>query len=266
MQEEQYFKANRHQWDQRVPIHLQSDFYDVAGFRNGNLSLTQIELEGLGSVRGKRLLHLQCHFGMDTLSWARLGAEVTGVDFSAKAVEEAIKLSEELNLPARFIEANVYDLPDLLNEEFDVVFTSFGAIVWLPDLLRWADIVHRFLARSGTFYIAEFHPALYIFDFDTGSVAYNYFNTGVYEEKVEKTYAGSGEKIAGTEYFWNHSISEVLTPLLNKGLALISFREFDYSPYACFPNMVERGPHKFIWDIHPQRLPHVYSLKMVKIK
>ena len=258
------FDANRKQWDQRVPVHYQSAFYNVDEFKKGQSSLTEIERDQLGDVSGKTLLHLQCHFGLDTLSWARQNALVTGVDFSGQAIARAVKLSEETGIPARFIEANVYDLPEDLNEEFDIVFTSFGAIVWLPDLTKWAAVVAKFLKPGGTFFMAEFHPALYLFDFDTGKVSYDYFNTGMYKEQVDRSYTGSEETIAGVEYFWNHPLAEVISALLEQGLQLEAFREFPFSPYNCFSNMEEHSPGRYVWALPQRKIPHVYSLKMKK--
>lgn len=258
------FEANRKHWDQRVAVHFKSDFYNVEGFKKGQSSLTEIERDELGDVAGKTLLHLQCHFGQDTLSWARKGAIVTGVDFSPKAIATAKKLSGELDIPASFIEANVYDLPDLLDEQFDIVFTSFGSIVWLPDLARWAAVVAGFLKPGGNFYIAEFHPTLYLFDFETGKVSYDYFNAGVYKENIERTYTGSDETMVGEEFFWNHDLSEVISSLLKEGLQLVEFKEFPFSPYKCFPNMEEKGPGRYVWAKPGHELPHVYSLKMVR--
>ncbi len=260
--ESQYFEANRNQWNRRVAVHLQSAFYDVSGFKAGRSALTPIETEALGSVEGKSLLHLQCHFGLDTLSWARLGAHVTGVDFSEDAIHAARELALETGLPARFICCNVYDLPQHLDEQFDIVFTSFGAIVWLPDLVRWAAVVRRYLKPGGTFFLAEFHPTLYLFDFDSGQVAYDYFNTGVYQEKLEATYADPATQIGGVEYFWNHAISEVIEPLLGEGMQLLSLKEYAWSPYDCFPNMEQIEPGRYVWNKTGRCIPHVYSLKM----
>ena len=135
----------------------------------------------MGEVRGKSLLHLQCHFGLDTLSWAREGAQVTGMDFSPEGIRIARGLAEELNIPARFICCDLYDLPEHLDETFDRVFTSYGVLCWLPDIPRWAQIVGHFLKPGGVFYIAEFHPFSNVFknDGDETSLelAYPYFNT-----------------------------------------------------------------------------------------
>ena len=151
-----YFNINKSLWNGKTAIHVKSDFYDVESFKKGKSSLNFIELEALGDVKGKSILHLQCHFGLDTLSWARLGANVTGVDFSDKAIDYARSLNSELGLNAKFILSNVYDLKNNLDEKFDIVFTSYGTIGRLPDLNRWADVVSHFLKPGGTFFMVEF--------------------------------------------------------------------------------------------------------------
>ena len=265
---DQYFSQNKKLWNERVSVHLQSKFYDVEAFRKGANSLKEIEMaEIAGEVAGKSLLHLQCHFGQDSLALARLGAQVTGIDFSDKAIEAAQQLNDELGLNARFIQTNVYDLEQVLDGEFDVIFSTYGAIPWLPDLEKWAAIVSRFLKKGGIFYLAEFHPTLYLFNFDNYQVEYSYFTTAKpYEEKVQGTYADDNSGIEETEFFWNHATSEVVTPLLENGLELLHLHEFDFSPYACFPNMVEREAGRYVWgaDKFGVRLPHVFSLKKRK--
>ena len=129
-------ETNRRNWNERTPIHARSAFYDVEGFKAGKQTLTSIEREELGDVAGKSLLHLQCHFGMDTMSWARLGARVTGVDFSDEAISLTRSLSRELAIEAELVQSNVYDLPDVLDRRYDIVFTSYGALPWLPDISR----------------------------------------------------------------------------------------------------------------------------------
>lgn len=260
-----FFEANRQLWNARVPIHRQSDFYEVDAFLQGKNVLDAIVLDGLGDVRGKSLLHLQCHFGQDTLCLARMGAQVTGIDFSGAAIEEAGALARKLNIDATFVESNVYDLRDKLSGKFDIVFTSYGVLGWLPDLEEWAAVVHHFLKPGGTFFIAEFHPILYLFDFDKQSVAYDYFNRNEpWAEKVEGTYADVGAAISGEEFFWQHSLDEAIRPLLKKGLQMLDFAEYPYSPYACFPNLKEVEPGKFKYGDFGVSLPHVFSLKMIK--
>lgn len=267
MENQQYFDLNKKFWDSRVEPHQSSSLYDMKAFMAGKSSLTEIEKDELGDVTQKTLLHLQCHFGQDTISWARKGAIATGVDFSGKAIDKANEIKDELGVQARFIESNVYDLPEVLDEQFDIVFTSYGATPWLPDLTKWAAIVSRYLKKGGLFYIAEFHPTLYMFDFDTYQVAYNYFNEGKpYIEEVTGSYANPDDPTKSTECFWNHSISEKLNALLKEGLQLIEMKEFDYSPYNCFPNMVEEKTGRYVWgkDKFKVNMPMVMSLKMRK--
>src|SRR5438552_420487 len=170
--------ANRANWDAWAAINAASANYDVAGFKAGKLSLNRIERGELGDVAGKSLLHLQCHFGIDTLSWARLGARVTGIDFSAPAIDLARSLAAELDVEGRFVVSTVEDLPANLDGDFDVVYTSRGAIWWLADLERWADVIAHFLRPDGVFYITEFHPILMTFDESetaTPKIRYPYF-------------------------------------------------------------------------------------------
>jgi SAM-dependent methyltransferase len=259
-----YFDQNEKMWDARVPHHLKSEFYDMVGFRQGKSSLTEIEANALGDVKGRSLLHLQCHFGQDTLTWARQGAIATGIDISGKAIAAAQGINDELGLNARFLQANLYDLPQVLDGQFDFVFTSYGATCWLPDLKNWAAIVNRYLKKGGIFYMAEFHPALYMFNFDSGQVEYSYFNVKVYEEESEGTYTDPGADLHETSYFWIHPLDETIMALKNEGLSLVEFREYDFSPYNCFPKMKEREPGRFEWGGKGLRIPHVYSLKMSK--
>ena len=142
---------NRRQWNERTQIHVGSEFYDVAGFKSGRCSLHPVELAELGDVAGKRLLHLQCHFGMDTLSWARRGAVATGVDFSPESVAVAEGLALEVGLDAHFVCSDIYDLPSNLEGKFDIIFTSYGVLTWLPDLRRWAETISHFLDSPGVF-------------------------------------------------------------------------------------------------------------------
>jgi SAM-dependent methyltransferase len=162
---------NRDSWNERVPIHVASAFYDVDGFKAGRAELYAYELRDVGSVRGKDLVHLQCHFGLDTLSWAKRGARVTGVDFSAPAIEAATRLAGEMGVRAKFVVANVYDAPAVLRRRFDVVYTGRGALSWLPDVRRWAAVVARLLRPGGLFYLTEFHPAEWMFTFGTTTSA-----------------------------------------------------------------------------------------------
>ena len=161
------YEANRRLWEAWTEVHAAGDFYDLEGFRAGGVRLRNEEIAAVGDVRGKTLLHLQCHFGIDTLSWARLGARVTGADFSPAAIRLAREIAADIGIEdARFVESNLYDLPANLDGEFDVVYTSRGVLGWLPDIRAWAGVVAHFLAPGGTFFITEAHPVLQVFETD----------------------------------------------------------------------------------------------------
>src|SRR6185436_13223599 len=172
----QYFEANKDLWNQRAAIHKDSAFYDLAGFKAGANFLTPIELNEIGNVKGKSLLHLQCHFGMDTMSFSRMGAKCTGIDLSDEAIRLAKEINDELKLDAEFICSNVYDTSEFVKEQFDIVFTSYGVIGWLPDLDRWAKVIVQRLKPEGIFYLAEFHPVVWMFDEEFSHVKYYYDN------------------------------------------------------------------------------------------
>ncbi|MCP4441210.1 MAG: class I SAM-dependent methyltransferase [Aureispira sp.] len=263
-----YYKTNQALWDQKTPVHMTSDFYDVPSFKAGNTSLMPTELAELGDVAGKKLLHLQCHFGMDTLSWARLGAEVTGVDLSPKAITVAKELGEELGIPARFIQANIFDLPNQLDEQFDVIFTSYGVLCWLHDLDAWGSLIERYLKPGGTFYIVEFHPASMMFEFDTGNlnVEYGYFKSDKpFEEVVEGTYAEMDSSIKHKEYFWNHSMSSVVNTLIKHGFSIDFLNEFPFSHYGCFPNMEKEDDKHWYMQGFKNLVPLMFSIKAKKL-
>ena len=259
-----YFDANRELWDHKTPVHKDSDFYNVKGFIAGDTSLNSIELKEMGKVKGKKILHLQCHFGLDTLSWARMGAEVTGVDFSSAAILEARELAAKTGLNAKFLQANVYDLPEILDEQFDIVFTSYGVIGWLPDLDLWASVINKFLRPGGFFYMAEFHPVVWMMDEEFSHIKYHYHNKELIEVEMEGTYANKEAPLKGKEYSWNHSISEVLNSLLSKGLGLSFFNEYSYSPYSCFNNLVKGSDGNFRIRGIEDKVPMVYSVKFIK--
>ena len=239
---EEFFSSNRALWDEMTRIHVPSAFYDVAGFKAGKTSLKQVELEEVGEVAGKSLLHLQCHFGLDTLSWARLGAAATGVDFSDAAIMEARRLSDETGVSASFICANVYALPRALAGKFDIVFTSYGVLCWLPDLTRWGEVVAHFLKRGGTFYIVEFHPFAYMFDDEGKALKYPYFNAPE-PLKIQGTgdYADPAADLPHVSYEWPHPLSEVINALIGAGLRLEYVHEFPFTSYPVGPSFTHAG-------------------------
>lgn len=260
-----YFDANKEGWNKRTAIHKDSSFYNLEGFKKGTTALNKIELEELGDVNGKSLLHLQCHFGMDTLSWARLGATVTGVDISNEAVKLAKELSAEINVPANFVCCNVYDTSSYIQEKFDIVFTSYGTIGWLPDLTPWAKMIFERLKPGGFFYIADFHPTLWMLDDNMEKLHYSYFNDAVIVTEQKGTYANRDADIAYKEYGWNHSFAEIFSALIGAGLQIEFLHEFPFSPYNCFAN-VEQGIDG-MWRLKnmDNKFPMMYSIKAVKI-
>lgn len=263
-QGQNYIEVNKASWNSRVNIHLESEFYDVSGFIHGKTSLNEIELDMLGDVKNKRILHLQCHFGQDSLSLARMGARVTGVDLSDKAIEAARDLASKINQEATFICCDIYDLPEHLNDTYDMVFTSYGTIGWFPDLHKWAAIISKYLKPGGQFIMADFHPVVWMFDNDFEKIGYNYFKEDPIIETETGTYADTGSKVELTSVSWNHAMSEILTSLLDQDLHLKEFKEFDYSPYSCFKNTDEFEPGKFRIKNLGNKIPMVYAIKAVK--
>ncbi|MBK6498327.1 MAG: class I SAM-dependent methyltransferase [Saprospiraceae bacterium] len=259
-----YIDINRKSWNSKVPIHVDSAFYDVAGFKAGQSSLKEIELELLGDIKGKSVLHLQCHFGQDTISLSRLGATTTGVDLSDKAIDVAQKLAEEVGSDSTFICCDIYDLPTHLDTEFDIVFTSYGTIGWLPDIDKWAKIVSKYLKPGGKFVFAEFHPFIWMYDDDFDSVAYSYFKDAPIIETNTGTYAEKGADLVQQNITWNHSIGEVVNSLISNGLEINVLNEYDYSPYNCLNHMVELSPGKYIIEKFGNKIPMVYAILATK--
>ncbi len=259
-----YITVNNTLWDAKTPHHVQSDFYRNADFLAGKNTLNPIELNLLGDVAGKKILHLQCHFGQDTLSLARMGAEVTGVDFSGAAIAQARAHNNLLGLNARFIQRNIFEVHEVLHEQFDIVFSSYGTICWLPDMQQWAAVVSRYVRPGGQFIFAEFHPAIWMFDNDFTHLQYSYFNRERIEETETGTYADTSAHINLKSITWNHDLSEVMQSLLHSGLQLQHFAEYDHSPYGCFKNVVKNEAGTYQISGIEGKLPMVYSLKMTK--
>jgi SAM-dependent methyltransferase len=262
--EKNYIEINKQSWNKRLNYHLKSDFYDLDGFLKGNTSLNDIEIELLGNIRDKSLLHLQCHFGQDTISLGRLGANATGIDLSDKAIDSAKELSAKLNIDVSFICCDIYDLPRHLDKPFDIVFTSYGTIGWLPDLDRWAQIISKFLKPNGRLVFVEFHPVVWMFDDNFEKIGYNYFNSGAIIETETGTYADKVAPISHESVTWNHGIGEVLNSLIKNGLEINSFDEFDYSPYNCFNNTIEIKAKKYRIKHLENKIPMVYALVATK--
>jgi predicted TPR repeat methyltransferase len=250
---------NRAGWDRRVSAHFESRFYDVDGFLAGRSSLREIERAELGEVAGKRLLHLQCHFGLDTLSLARQGAVCTGVDISPVAIRQARELAARAGLDAEFVCSDVYGFRRPSREPYEIVFTSYGALCWLPDLDQWAATVAANLAAGGTFYIVEFHP---IHDLLAG---YSYFTRAAPDVAEEASYTENGADIVARLATWAHPLSSVINALIAAGIRIERVNEFAFSPYNCFAGMVEREPGRFYLSHGEHDVPMVYSLTGRKV-
>jgi len=262
--------VDRAWWDERVPIHVGSAFYDVDGFRAGGSSLRPFEVEEVGDVAGKRLAHLQCHFGLDTLSWARAGASVVGLDFSEPAIESASSLAGELNLDAKFVCANVYDAVEALGgEKFDIVYTGLGALNWLPDLPRWAEIVAELLEPGGFLYLSEFHPFTWVFADDDLAIEIDYFHNpeGESFDDGAGTYADMTIPTRNNATVeWAHTLSDVVSAVLDAGLRLELLHEHDYTLFPRFEHLELDAETLSAGVIYRQpdgtpRLPLMYSLR-----
>lgn len=262
---EEYLKVNKDAWNERTEWHIQSEFYQQTTFLQGRTSLNAIELAMLADVRGKSILHLQCHFGQDSLSLSRMGANVTGVDFSEKAIETARHLATQLGLDAKFVCCDVYSTcAHLTNQSFDIVFTSYGVLGWLPDLQEWARVVQTMLKPGGMLVLVEFHPVIWMFDDAFERIDYSYFKQEAIIETVEGTYADKNAPVKQKTISWNHSLDEVLSCLLEQKMQITQFREFDYSPYHCLNNMTEIETGKFQIRNMEGKLPIIYALQAVK--
>ncbi|RAR75583.1 class I SAM-dependent methyltransferase [Flavobacterium aciduliphilum] len=264
MDSQNYIEINRKAWNEKTAFHVASDFYEMNAFLEGKSTLNPIELELLKEVTGKKILHLQCHFGQDSMTLSRMGAHVTGIDLSNKAIEKAKEIAQELHLDTQFVCCSVYDTPQYINETFDIVFTSYGTIGWLPDLNEWAKVIAHFLKPSGRLIMADFHPVVWMYDTDFKEVFYSYFNVEPIIEEETGTYADKEASIISKTISWNHPISEILNALLSNGLTLSCFHEYDYSPYSCFNNVEEFETGKFRIKSLQNKIPMVYALEAVK--
>lgn len=257
--------GNRSLWDELTPVHLRS--YGVDRFLAGERWLPKRILEEVGSVQGKSLLHLQCHFGLDTLAWAREGALVTGVDFSPAAIRAAQELSKEAELPARFICSDIYDLSKVLDEQFDIIFTSIGVICWLKDLNAWARIIADHLKPGGSFYIMEGHPLITTFD-ERGKYEFSlsYFhNPAPYIWDDEgPDYMDGAYIVKNPSFEWQWAVSDIINAVIGAGLKLDFFHEFHALEDHVFPEMVMQESGLYTYPDMPVPLPIIFSLKAHK--
>lgn len=259
-----YLAINKKLWNDKTEVHYKSDFYDVKSFIEGKDSLNPIEIGLLGDIKGKKILHLQCHFGMDTISLSRRGAIVTGIDLSDKSMARAQELKEKTGSDVRFIESDVYNLHEKLDEKFDLVYTSYGVVGWLPDMDRWAKTISRFLLPGGKFIMVEFHPVVWMFDDDFEKIAYNYVDSEPIVEEYEGTYTDRNAKIKSKAVSWNHGLASVLNALIKNGMVITGFSEYDYSPYDCFKHTVRIAERNFQIKGLENKIPMLYSVTAIK--
>ncbi len=258
-----YIYLNKQLWNAWSTNHTNSDFYDVEGFKKGAHSLTDIEISELGEeVNGRTMLHLQCHFGLDTLSWERLGDIPTGVDFSENSIHTAWKL----NMHSQFILSDIYDLKSRLEKRFDVVFTSYGMLFWLPDLKSWAEIIYHFLKPGATFYMVEFHPFLDILVDELKETPNGYFGSNEpVRYHLTGTYAAPDADITADEYRWKHPVGNIISSLTRAGLQIRFFHEFNYCAYPVYPGMIRISNGKYVIRDFTDKIPYMFSIMAVKL-
>ena len=261
---------NRANWDERVPIHIRSKAYDLGPLRAGHGRLHVIEEAELGPVDGLRVLHLQCHFGRDTLTLAQRGADVVGLDFSEPAIAAARELARELGLDgrARFVAADVYDAPAAIPDAhaFDLVYVTWGALWWLPDMRRWAQVVAHFLKPGGRLYLADGHPSAYVFD-DAVPMADGmpglfvpYFHREALCSTTAATMRTRSARLENSRTLqWLHPLGEIVTALIDAGLRIDRLSEHDCVPWRMFRILVRDEAGMYRWPQRPW-LPLAFSL------
>jgi ubiquinone/menaquinone biosynthesis C-methylase UbiE len=257
-------KAQMHWNSAPLTLRCVADFYKMDDFLKGITSLKSIELNLLGNIEGKSVLHLQCHFGQDSISLSKMGAQVTAVDFSENAIQIANNLNIKMNTDVVFINCDLYSLPKILNQKFDIVFTSYGTIGWLPNIDKWANVVSHFLKPNGKFVFAEFHPVIWMYDDNLENITYKYFKDKPIIEETSGTYANVNAPIKDKSITWNYGLSEVINALINNGLTINQFNEFDYSPYNCFNQTEEFEKGKFRIKHLGNKIPMVFSIEATK--
>lgn len=259
-----YSSVNKNWWNKVVTIHSKSNLYNLKAFKKGKTSLQLLERKELGNVKGKKLLHLMCHFGMDTLSWARLGADVIGVDFSEESIKFAKKLSKEIKTPAKFICSDIYDLEKVLGEKYDIIFMSYGALCWLRSLKKLAKLINHFLLENGIFYIAELHPFTNVLSYDF-KLQDKYFSKGPFVDDSSGTYTDWDADIKGKTYIWSYTLSEVINSLIKEGLKIDFVHEFPFAMYEQFPGLMQKDK-RGLYTLKDKKveIPLLFSLKAIK--
>jgi SAM-dependent methyltransferase len=263
---EDHRDLNRAFWDERVAHHRGSAFYDTAGVIAGTHDpIRPFEDEELGSVAGRDLVHLQCHFGLDTIGWARRGARATGLDFSPTAITTARDVAGEAGVEVTFVEGDVYDAPGLLGaESFDIVYTGFGALIWLPDIERWASTVAELLRTQGVLYLAEFHPFAHVFADHDRSLAHGYFDRGPARWGEGGTYADVDGDVSfqhNVTMEWQHTVGDILNAVVGAGLVIEAFHEHDYTLFPRWPDLVAGAGGRYDLPHGMPSIPLMFSLR-----
>jgi SAM-dependent methyltransferase len=262
---EQARGGNREFWEEVTPLHLNS--YGMEKFLGGDPWLPKQIVEEVGDVKGLSLLHLQCHFGLDTLAWARLGAQVTGIDFSPTAIDAARDLAAQTGLQAKFVCSDIYELPQNLQGQFDILFTSIGVLCWLNDLDAWARLIAHYLKPGGFFYVMEGHPLLYTFDDDgnwTFQLSYFHHDSPYCWDEDTTDYMDTSYHTNSPTYEWQWTISDIINALIGAGLRLEFFNEFSALDDPVYPEMVKGEDGLFSFPNMPVELPILFSLKAIK--
>lgn len=257
-------------WDERAGHHFDSKFYNVESVINGELRLNDYEISEVGDVREKKLLHLQCHIGVETIAWARLGAEVTGIDFSQQAVDRATSLAKECGVQASFVCSDVLDATSALSgETFDVIYVSIGSLHWLPDIDQWARTVKKLLNDGGQLYVNEFHPVAQVLSDDSPTFKYDYFDTSPRTWNEQGSYIGDALETNDNEHvIWDRPLSDIIMAIINAGLTVTAFKERPCQDYIHdfkqFPYLVKKDDGRWYVPSGMANHPSTFSLKAVR--
>lgn len=259
-----YANINKKWWNSITPLHANSPLYNLKKFKKTKNSLGQIEVQELGNIKGKTILHLLCHFGMDSLSLVKKGAQVTGVDISEESIGLAKKLSQELSLPAEFICSDLYKLEEQLHKKYDIVFCSYGVLLWLSNIKKFGNVISHFLKKNGTFYIVELHPFTYILDENT-NMQYDYFDKGPFLDDADGSYTNWKDTTKGVTYEWSYTVADIINSLIAAGLTIEFFHEFPFTNFDQFPGQMKKNNKgQYILKNNTTQFPLLFSLKAKK--
>ncbi len=273
MQNKHAEDVNSKRWDELAALHAKSDYYRVNDFLNdpGFSTLSVIEQDEIGDIENKTLLHLQCHIGIDTLSLARRGAKVTGIDFSLKSIEEAKLIAEKSKLTSRFITSNIYQLQNVLNEKFDIVYVNWGSLCWLKDLGLWATIICDYLKPGGMLYLAEIHPFGLLYSRDSKYTVQDtpsYFQNkekSIHHYAYDKTYTEQGNILQNKDFYqWTYTIGDVVNSICQQNLHIEFLHEHPFAVYMQMPNMLRLDNGLYVLPSDQPQVPLSFTIKASK--